>query len=241
MPAVLVHGVPDTYRLWNAARSHLSRKDVVTPSLPGFDSPTPDGWTATKEEYIDWLIGEVEKIGEPVDIVGHDWGALLTARFVSLRPDLVRTWALGAGAIDDAYVWHDMARSWQTPGMGEQVMQAMSGPALEAGLAGGGVPATDAAETASHIDETMKDCILKLYRSAVNVGTEWQSDTKNMTQRPGLMIWGGKDPYMQVEFARKMSERTGARLLVFDDSSHWWPLEKPAEVAQALEDFWASA
>ncbi|HEY5638542.1 MAG TPA: alpha/beta hydrolase [Dehalococcoidia bacterium] len=239
MPAIFVHGVPDTHRVWDPLIAHLSRDDVTAVDLPGFGLPVPDGWSATKEEYASWLIAEVEKAGGPVDIVGHDWGALLTARLVSLRPDLVRSWAIGGGAIDAKYVWHDMARSWQTPGVGEQVMQAMSGPALEAGLAGGGVPAEHAATTASKVDDTMKDCILKLYRSATEVGKEWQPETEKI-ERPGLLMWGGKDPYMQVDFARKMAERTGARLLVFEDSSHWWPLEKPAEAASALEEFWAS-
>jgi pimeloyl-ACP methyl ester carboxylesterase len=239
MPAILVHGVPDTHRLWDPVRSHLARTDISAPDMPGFGCPAPAGWGATKEDCTDWLIAEAEKAGEPVDIVGHDWGALLVARVASLRPDLVRSWAICDAAIDDAYVWHDMARSWQTPGVGEQVMQAMSGPALEAGLTGGGVPAAHAGETASHIDDTMKDCILKLYRSAVDFGKEWQPDTERM-ERPGLMMWGGKDPYMQVEYARKMAQRTGAKLTVFEDSGHWLPLEKPAEVAAALEEFWAS-
>jgi len=156
-----------------------------------------------------------------------------------VRPDLIRSWAVGGGAIDEEYVWHDMARSWQTPELGEQVMQGMSGAALEAGMAGAGVPSEHASVTASNVDDTMKDCILKLYRSATEVGKEWQPATENI-DRPGLLIWGEKDPYMQIEFARKMAERTGARLLVFEDSSHWWPLEKPAEAASALEEFWAS-
>jgi pimeloyl-ACP methyl ester carboxylesterase len=37
-----------------------------------------------------------------------------------------------------------------------------------------------------------------------------------------------------------MAQRTGARLVVFEDAGHWWPLEKPAEAAAALEEFWAS-
>lgn len=240
MPAIFVHGVPDTHHVWDALRPYLSRNDATALDLPGFSSPVPDGWNATKEEYADWLIAEVEKAGEPVDIVGHDWGALLTTRLVSLRPDLVRSWVVGGAAIDEEYVWHDMARSWQTPGVGESVMQAMSGAALEAGMAGAGVPAEHASVMASNVDDTMKDCILKLYRSATEVGKEWQPDSENI-DRPGLLIWGGKDPYMPVDFARKMAERTGARLLVFEDSSHWWPLEKPAEAASALEEFWASA
>src|SRR5438128_7558046 len=40
-PAVLVHGVPDTQRLWDKLRSRLSRRDVLAPSLPGLPSPRP--------------------------------------------------------------------------------------------------------------------------------------------------------------------------------------------------------
>ena len=115
MPAVLVHGVPDTYRLWDKLRSHLAQRDVLAPALPGFGCPAPSGFTATKEAYVDWLATEIERIGEPVDLVGHDWGSLLVQRVVSLRPDLIRTWACGNGPVDREYVWHDLAQQWQTP------------------------------------------------------------------------------------------------------------------------------
>ncbi|HET8943624.1 MAG TPA: alpha/beta hydrolase, partial [Dehalococcoidia bacterium] len=121
MPAIFVHGVPETERLWDGVRERLARKDTVAVSLPGFGVDTPEGFACTKEEYVAWLTGEVEKAGEPVDIVGHDWGALLTARLVQLRPDLVRTWTIGGAAIDEGYDRHPMAKMWQTPGLGEQV------------------------------------------------------------------------------------------------------------------------
>jgi len=49
MPAVLVHGVPDTAELWEPFRSRLARRDVVCPNLPGFASPPPDGFACTKD------------------------------------------------------------------------------------------------------------------------------------------------------------------------------------------------
>ena len=36
MPAVLVHGVPDTHRVWRALVGRLHHDDVITLSLPGF-------------------------------------------------------------------------------------------------------------------------------------------------------------------------------------------------------------
>ena len=104
MTAVFVHGVPDTHRVWTPVLARLARRDVIALSLPGFGVPVPDGFAATKEAYAAWLIGEIEQLGEPVDIVGHDWGAILALRAVSLRDDLIRSWAAGGGPLDSEYV-----------------------------------------------------------------------------------------------------------------------------------------
>jgi pimeloyl-ACP methyl ester carboxylesterase len=183
------------------------------------------------------LIAEVEAIGEPVDIVGHDWGSLLVQRLVSTRPDLVRTWAAGAGTADRDYVWHDMAQAWQTPEVGEQVMDAMMGDALAEGLAEQ-LGRDQAAEVASHVDATMKDCILKLYRSATPGFGEWH-DAVDAIDRSGVVFWGADDPYVTAEFGERLAQRTHARLVMFPDSGHWWPVTKPAETAAALEKLWS--
>lgn len=239
MPAFFVHGVPETHRIWDPIRAKIARKDVAAPDLPGFDSPLPAGFGSTKDEYAAWLIKEIEKIGQPIDMVGHDWGALLTIRVASLRPDLIRTWAVGGGAIHKDYVWHDMAKMWQTPGVGEQIMQSMTGDTLKAALSGGGIPADLLDDFASRIDDTMKACILPLYRSAVNVGAEWDAELDNIP-KGGLLIWGADDPYMQVEFAQKLAERVGARIVSLPETGHWWPMQRPAEAAKLLEEHWAS-
>jgi pimeloyl-ACP methyl ester carboxylesterase len=223
--------------MWGKLRSHLSRRDVVTPSLPGFGCPVPDGFAASKEAYIDWLVSELERVGEPVDLVGHDWGSLLVQRVVSLRPDLIRTWACGDGPVDREYVWHDMAQQWQTPGMGEAIMAAMTSEALAEGLPAAGLSAEDARAVALHVDDVMKDCILRLYRSALNVGAEWQDDVARI-RRPALILWSRNDPYVEPRFAERLAARVQGELVLFDDCGHWLPVERPAEAAAALERFW---
>ncbi|MGI5440965.1 hypothetical protein ACQEV4_27375 [Streptomyces shenzhenensis] len=56
-----------------------------------------------------------------MDLVGHDWGRILTARIASLRPDLVCTWAGGNGPISAQYAWHPLAKIWQDPVEGDQM------------------------------------------------------------------------------------------------------------------------
>ena len=235
-----MHGVPDTQRLWDPLRAHLQRRDVIALALPGFDAPLPNGFTASKEAYVDWVIAELARVGEPVDLVGHDWGATLSQRVVSLRPDLIRTWACGSGVADVDYVWHDLAQQWQTPGVGEQIMAMLTPDAMEEGLVAAGVPRAAAHESAQRIDPTMTDCILRLYRSAVDVGREWQ-DAIATISRPALILWGKDDPYAGPRFAERLAARVGGQLMVFEQCGHWWPLERPAEAAAALERFWAGA
>lgn len=237
MPAFLVHGVPDSSHLWDQVRSHLTRTDVIAPDMPGFSAPVPDGFGATKDEYAAWLIERIEDVGEPVDIVGHDWGSLLVQHIVQQRPDLVRTWAAGGGPVDSDYVWHDMAKMWQTPAVGEQVMASFTPDALAAALTPQGLDAAYAREVGERVDDLMKDCILKLYRSAINVGTDWP-----MLAAPcplGLVLWGKEDPYCPVDFGKRLADRTGAKYAPLD-SKHWWPHERPAEVASLLEELWSS-
>jgi len=237
MPAFFVHGVPETHHLWDGIRSHLSRKDIIAPDMPGFGCDVPAGFSSTKEEYLDWLIAEVEKVGEPVDLVGHDWGALLAARLVSICPDLVRTWAIGGAAIDDDYTWHRVAQMWQTPGIGEQVVSGMTPETQLRAFVNDGIPEQIARETASRVDDRMKACILPLYRSAVNYMKEWSPEVDQI-EKPGMLIWGEKDRYMQIEFAKRMAQRAGADLVALP-GGHWWPLEFPKEAAAALERLWA--
>jgi pimeloyl-ACP methyl ester carboxylesterase len=240
MPAFFVHGVPDTAQLWDPIRAHLSRTDIVAHNLPGFDAaPLPDGFGATNNEYADWLIARIEEIGERVDIVGHDWGSRLVQRIVFLRPDLIRTWTCGGAPNDPEYVWHPTAQIWQTPGAGEELMQNLTSDAMTAALAPQGLGEEAARAVASRIDDTMKDCILKLYRSAKDVSHDWPPLEGDYG--PGLSIWGAEDPYSSPEFGRKIAQRTGARSVTLEGCKHWWPVERPKEVAALLEELWAGA
>src|SRR6266700_3767695 len=92
MPVVFVHGVPETPAIWRGLLAALDRPDTLALSLPGFDSARPAGFGATMDEYAAWLSAQLERLGDPVDLVGHDWGGGLVVRVVSTRPELVRSW-----------------------------------------------------------------------------------------------------------------------------------------------------
>jgi pimeloyl-ACP methyl ester carboxylesterase len=66
---VLVHGNPETDAVWGPLVDALGRTDVVRLSPPGFGAPLPSGFPATFLAYRDWLVEELEKIGQAVDLV----------------------------------------------------------------------------------------------------------------------------------------------------------------------------
>ena len=100
------------------------------------------------------------------------------------------------------------------------------------------MPPDDAREAAARLDETMKASILRLYRSAVAVGREWGPDLARL-RAPGLLLWGAADPYAGPEWGERLAKATGARLVVLPGCSHWWSLERPAEVAAEITAFWS--
>src|SRR5260370_28870511 len=89
---VFVHGIPETREIWGPLRVAL-RRDAVAIALPGFGAPRPEAFAGTKDAYAQSLAGELAGVGEPVDVVGHDIGALLTLQVGSAFGIPRRSWA----------------------------------------------------------------------------------------------------------------------------------------------------
>lgn len=246
MTVVLVHGNPETDAIWGPLVDTLGRTDVVRLSPPGFGAPLPDDFPATYLAYRDWLEGELEKVGGPVDLVGHDWGGGHVVNLVMHRRELVRSWASDiVGVFDPDYVWHDMAQVWQTPGDGEQLVNAMLDRTAQdraARMAALGIPPGVAAAVAAAQTPEMGRAILLLYRSARQPAlAEAGRALGNAAARPGLSILATEDHYVGSEaIRRRAAERAGARTEVLDGLGHWWMLEDPARGAAALTRFWAT-
>lgn len=241
MPAFLVHGNPDSSRLWDMVVPHLGSygEEVVAADLPGFARPAPDGFACTKEAYVDWIVACLEDLGGEADLVGHDWGSLLVQRVASVRPDLLSSVACGGAAVDVDYPWHPLAQVWQTPGEGERYMEEeLTDDFGIEHLVENGVP-REYAEHNIWLNPYGKDTILKLYRSAVEIGREWQPDLERV-EVPSMVVWGREDPYVPLEFGERLARRMKGELVVLD-CGHWWPFERSKETAEALLRHWDAA
>ncbi|MFE3410527.1 alpha/beta fold hydrolase [Streptomyces mirabilis] len=247
MTAVFVHGVPETCRVWDGVRDRIAA-DSVALNLPGFGTPRPAGFSATKDAYAQWLSDMLETIEGPIDIVGHDWGALLTLRVASVSNNRLRSWTADlVSCFQHDYVWHERALVWQTPHAGEAWWAAAydappdSAISVMARLEAMGIPPGQAALIAAANDETMISCILDLYRSAVpNLSVDWGRDLPGAARVPGLVVIPTEDPFNDYALSSRTARQVGASVARPQHLRHAWMAQDPHTAAQLLEEFWST-
>jgi pimeloyl-ACP methyl ester carboxylesterase len=245
-PLVLVHGNPENDAVWGPLLVELGRDNAFTLSPPGFGVPASTTFPATVDGYAAWLVSQLESFGEPVDLVGHDWGGVHAIRVAMTRPDLIRSWASDAlGVYAEDYVWHPAAQVWQQPGAGEASVKELFGGTLEQRIdvvGGLGMTGPTAVRVAAGMDDGMGTAVLSLLRSATQPAmAEIGRGLAKAQERKGLAIVATHDLENSngtVTQHRVAADAAGAQVAMLD-VGHWWPVQDPAPVAQALLGFWA--
>lgn len=249
MTIVLVHGNPETAAIWGPLIDALKTEritDVTTLSPPGFGAPTPDGWDPTPQSYVAWLTEQLRQMAGPIDLVGHDWGAGHVFGLLATEPDLIRSFAADcAGLIHPDYEWHDMAKTWQTEGAGEDAvesMQALSSADRQEMFANLGMPPDIAIELAAAAGKPeMGSCVLGLYRAAAQPAmTELGARLSGASLPPGLILNATADAYVGPHLAPEVAKSLGARRLDLHDQGHWWMVSAPEVAAHGLAEFWGT-
>jgi pimeloyl-ACP methyl ester carboxylesterase len=243
--AVFVNGNPETAAIWDPLCAELDRTDVLRLSPPGFGAPIPDGFGCTVSAYRNWLVTQLEALGEPVDLVGHDVGGSTVVSVAMTRPDLLRTWVSDSlGVFHPDYIWHDLAQQWQTPGAGEKSVADLMGGTLDQRtdrMAARGVPRPVAARLAAGQGPQMGRAILAFYRSARQPAmAELGRNLPAAATRPGLAIIGTDDQFVgSQDMRRRSAARAGARVATLEGLGHWWMAQDPVRSATTLTSFWS--
>src|SRR4029079_7204622 len=97
------------------------------------------------------------------------------------------------------YQWHDGVKVWATPGAGEDAVAGLIGPPVSeraAALVDRGMHEDVALPVAEGQDVAMGDCILRLYRDAVQpTMARLGRNLERAAARPGLSILARRDHY----------------------------------------------
>ena len=245
MAIILVHGNPETEAVWDDLVPHLRDQNIIRLSPPGFGSAIPPGFDCSVDAYRDWLAGELRKLAQPVDLIGHDWGGGHVVRIAMDHPDLIRSWSSDIlGAFDPDYVWHEMAQVWQTPEAGEQAIAQMAGAPAEARVErfeSLGMTAAIARKVVAGTNPDVGRAILAVYRSAAQPAMkDFGAGLSRAAAKPGLAVIATEDHYCGGEtLARRSAERAGAEVAILNGAGHWWMCQQPKLGADAINAFLA--
>ena len=257
VPVVLLHGFPEFWYGWRKQIPALVEAGcrVIVPDQRGYNlSDKPKGVKAYGiYTLVDDIIGLIDALGyEKVNLVGHDWGALVAWRLANKYPErLHRLGIMNAPhpAVMKRFLQRDLEqlrRSWyvflfQLPWIPETGMQQDNWRRAERSL-----------RNTSKINSFTDEDILKYkeawsqpgamtatinwYRAALRYQPPAPKDPR--IKVPTLMMWGMQDFALSHRMARpSMDYVDEGNLILFPEATHWVHLDAAEEVNHYLIDF----
>jgi pimeloyl-ACP methyl ester carboxylesterase len=247
-PVVLLHGFPDSGRLWRHQVPALADAGfkVIVPDLRGYGrSDKPSEVEAYRMEA---LAGDVLAVlndagASRAHVVGHDWGAAIAWALAAMAPDQVDhlvALSVGHPASFRAAGFEQYARSWymfmfQFEGVAEEWLSANDWANLRAW---GGHP--DGDEVIAGLANGSLTPGLNYYRA--NVPPEsWLQPGPQLPpiHAPTMGVWSSRDIALTERQMTDSEENVAGpwRYERLDGVGHWMQLQAPTEVNRLLLDF----
>lgn len=256
-PVILLHGFPEFWYGWRKQIPALAEAGcrVIVPDQRGYNlSDKPEG---IKSYDVLTLVGDV--IGlikaldyEKVNLVGHDWGAVVAWALAIIHPEkLHKLTIINAPhpAVMRRFLRRDpdqMRRSlyagfFQLPWLPEKVLSADNFRVMTRGMK---YSAKKNAFTSADF-EKYKDAwsqpgaltsMLNWYRAAFRYPPKMPDDPQVKVRT--LVMWGMKDSALTHRMARpSMDYCDEGNLILFPESTHWVHLDAADEINHYLLDF----
>ena len=247
-PVLLLHGFPDSSTLWDDVAPHLlaAGHRVIAPDLRGFgasDAPTAVGEYALGHSVAD-LRALITRLtgGEPVHVIGHDWGAVAGWCLALEHPQVVRSLVAVSVGHPREYALAGVEQRlkglytllWQVPGFAERWLAQGD----FAGLRGW-----------ARQHPRIEDCVRDMARPGrLTAGLNWyRANLRRVLfgswehcAVPTLGVWSSGDHFLAEDQMRNSARRMRApwRYERIAGAGHWLPLEQPELIAKlALEWF----
>ena len=245
---LMLHGWPDSCRLWDAQVAALrERFRCVRFTLPGFDrarGPRPMSLAQTLA-----LIGRVAEAvspDRPLTLLVHDWGCVFGYEYALRHPARVRR-LIGVDLGDAGSRAH--ARSLT---LADKLMVAAYQLWLAAAWHIGGHPGDAMTRHFARMARVPADAEAVGHAMNYPYALAWTGGYAEMRQRvrsqgfeppcPMLYLYGRRKPMMfhSPSWAAALARRPGCQVLRLD-AGHWPMLERPAELNAAVRDWLAGS
>jgi pimeloyl-ACP methyl ester carboxylesterase len=244
---LLLHGFPQRSQSWTGVGERLAEAGLHAVALdqrgysPGA-RPGPVADYATANLTAD-AVAMIDALGGAVDLVGHDWGAVVGWQVAGRHPDRVRTWTALSTPIQSALNEvlavdaEQRARfgyilTFREAGVAEASLLADGAARLREIYGGVVAPERVEADVAFFRQPGTLTAALNWYRAM----SPHDADGLAPVAVPTTYLWGSAD----LAFGRAAAERTAVYLtgpyafVPLHGASHWLPDEVPDTVAEAI-------
>lgn len=244
-PVLLLHGWPQDGASWSAVAARLNEAGYRTfaPDLRGVSAEAnPRSRRAFRgSELRSDVAAMVEQIGEPVHLVGHDWGSALAWNVATHEPELLRSLTAVSVPHPTAFL-RSLATSRQ--GFVSWYMYFFQLPWLPELTLGWSWFMTRALMTTGQTREAARrDAHRNGSWAARRGGFNWYrgaviepGDTGSPTLVPVLQVWSDGDTAILRSGIDATARHAAGpyRLVVLEGVSHWIPDEAPDALAEEL-------
>ena len=256
-PVILLHGFPETWRCWIRQLPALVEEGcrVIIPDQRGYNlSDKPKGIKNYRiSTLVDDIVGLIDALEyEKVNLVGHDWGAVVAWMLANKYPNRLHRLSImnvPHPTVMRRFLLRDpeqIRRSWYVffsllPWIPEAGMRRDNWRGAEYVLRGSGKIHTFTNEDIAKYKEAWSQsgamtAMINWYRAAVLYQRPILKDP--IIKVPTLMIWGMKDVALSQRMARpSMDYVKEGNLILFPEATHWVQRDAFEEVNHNLIDF----
>ena len=251
---VMLHGNPDNADEWRPLIERLrGRYRCIAPDFPGYGKAPepPPSFTYSLAEQMQFLeaILKIAQVSEPFVLVLHDTGGMVGTAWAAANMHRLRGVMFTNTVVFERYPWFAIARGWGKRSLLGRLRAALGMRAL--GLRRGALfrkifgaqsPQLSAADLARFtrdfaLNTAAKATTLRQFRQFMQ--PEFFAGFETMRAQlvesvPCRVLWGDKDPYIPVRYARLFGR---ASVKILPHAGHWVPLVAPDELAAEVAAF----
>ena len=241
---VCLHGVPGSGRDFESLLPSLGQLGrAIAIDLPGFgQADKPSDFPYSVEGYQTWLEPALRELQvERAHLVLHDFGGPIGLLWAAMHPNQFASVTLLATGVLTGYRWHLLGRLWRRPGLGEFLQRRTSPRLFRLWMRrgnGGGLDRDWLDQLIEEDDDATRAATLALYRATDDPGSDVVGVSLAPYERPALVIWGQKDPYVAPHYASAQRRPfPTADIQVWPDAGHWPHVQHPQRAAEAISAF----
>ena len=244
---VLIHGNPGSHEDWLdmvPVAAEASGGRAIAFDLPGFGrSDKPKDFDYTAEGYARWVDRALQELGiRRAHLILHDFGGPVGLQWAVAHADAFASLVLIDVGILRGWRGHRVARLSRTPLVGSVLWLITTESVLKRALERENprpLPGVFLDRVGDEFDAGTKRAIKSMYKDlGRRERVERLHEQLRALEPPTLVLWGAKDPYVEVEWAERQKETfPGAEVKVFEDLGHWPFIDDPHAVADAISPF----